>query len=497
MREIFLNELPRYKDGRYKGKINWKESIGFKLNFIYDDIESYLEIIDYIREGNTVKIKIKYNKKDYIIDVRSLSKCCLGNILNKYTSNFRIEIGQTFKDDKRDIVIIDREYIKDKNGRTRKMYKYKCNKCGFDGGKHWSIEDKCYKDECWIEESNLLHRGGCSCCNGNKIVVEGINDIPTTAPWMVKYFQGGYDEAKLYAKTSRTKIIPICPCCGKNRNKKTSIHDIYNYKGFNCPFCSDNFSYPNKFMFNLLKQLNIEFETEYSPNWIKPKRYDFYIPSKNLIIEMDGGFHNKDNSMNGQTVKESKEIDNYKDKLAKEHGIRAIRIDCDYDNIENRFEFIKNNIINSKLNDTFNLNNIDWLKTRQESEKSLVKEICDYWLLHNDINKEGLTTTEIGKILSIKRNTITRYLKIGNVLGWCHYSPKEEQMKVTKIANKSNEKQTEIFDKNGESLGIFESAVALSRISLKLFGKQFNSNLISAVCRGERKTHQGYMFKYV
>ena len=34
MREVFLDELP--KRGKY---INWKESIGCKVKFIYDDIE--------------------------------------------------------------------------------------------------------------------------------------------------------------------------------------------------------------------------------------------------------------------------------------------------------------------------------------------------------------------------------------------------------------------------------------------------------------------------
>ena len=491
MRKIFLSELPRYKDGRYKGKINWKESIGFKLNFIYDDIEDCLEIIDYIGEGNAFKAKIKYNKKDYIIDIRSLSKCCLGNILNKYTSNFRIEIGQTFKDNKRDIAIIDRKYIKDKNGRTRKMYKYKCNKCGFDGGKHWSTEDKCYKDECLIEESSLLHGGGCSCCNGNKIVVEGINDITTTASWMVKYFQGGHEEAKLYAKTSRTKINPICPCCGKNRNKKTSIKDIYNHKGFNCPFCSDNFSYPNKFMFNLLKQLNIEFETEYSPNWIKPKRYDFYIPSKNLIIEMDGGFHNKDNNMNGQTAEESKEIDNYKDKLAKEHGIRVIRIDCDYYDVESRFDYIKNNIINSKLNEIFDLNDINWNECSLYSESSLIIEVINL----KKYNPK-YTTGDIKKLTVYSIPTIIRWLKIGNELKLCNYSTHQESERIINENSIKNSKEVKMY-KDGKYIDTFKNSSDLQKISQERFGVLLYACEINRVCNKRKNSYKGYYFEFV
>ena len=90
-------------------------------------------------------------------------------------------------------------------------------------------------------------------------------------------------------------------------------------------------------MLNLLEQLNLEFETEYCPQWIDKSKYDFYIPSKNLIIEMDGAFHYKDNKMSGQTKEKSKKIDNRKDELANKHGLKVIRIDCNYYDISKRF----------------------------------------------------------------------------------------------------------------------------------------------------------------
>ena len=41
-RKIFLEELPR------RGKlIDWKNSIGYKIKFIYEDIKDELEIIEY------------------------------------------------------------------------------------------------------------------------------------------------------------------------------------------------------------------------------------------------------------------------------------------------------------------------------------------------------------------------------------------------------------------------------------------------------------------
>ena len=139
---------------------------------------------------------------------------------------------------------------------------------------------------------------------------------------------------------------------------------------------------------------------------------------------MDGGWHTQDNNMSGQTAKESKEIDNYKDKLAKEHGLKVIRIDCDYYNIKNRFDYIKNNIINSKLNEIFNLNDINWYEIDKKSENNKVKIVCEY-----KNQNENLTSKDIGDKLKLNRSTVIKYLKKGNELGWCNYDPKEEMRK--------------------------------------------------------------------
>jgi hypothetical protein len=128
----------------------------------------------------------------------------------------------------------------------------------------------------------------------------------------------------------------------------------------------------------LLKELKIKYIFQYSPKWIKPKKYDFYIPSMKLIIEMDGGLGHgsKDNNMNGMTKEESKAKDDYKDELAKLHNIKIIRINCDYNDTDVRFKFIKQNTIN-KLRNVFNLNNINWNKCDLFAGKSsLLLEVC-------------------------------------------------------------------------------------------------------------------------
>ena len=285
------------------------------------------------------------------------------------TSEFKINIGQTFKDEKRDLIIINREKRKYRN-QYKKWYKYKCNKCGWDKG--------------WIEESSLLNGNGCACCSGN-VIVEGINDIPTTAPWMVKYFQGGYNEAKKYTSNSGKKIIPICPDCGRVYSKKIAIANINLNKGFGCS-CKDTKSKISKYMTCLLIQLENKnnfnnFEIEKRFDWCiyfnpyKNKNcfgiYDFVIEKLKLIIETDGGFHRQDNSMNGQTKEESQYIDKSKDYVALKNGYEVVRISDVGD--------FKENIINSKLNEIFDLSNIDWTLCKEYSMKNIYKEIClDY-----------------------------------------------------------------------------------------------------------------------
>ncbi|MBE6069541.1 MAG: hypothetical protein E7211_17905 [Clostridium lundense] len=359
----------------------------------------------------------------------------------------------------------------------QKWYKYKCNKCGWEEG--------------WIEEGNLLKRIGCGCCcTPTRAVVEGINDIPTTASWMVKYFQGGYDEARRYSKSSNQKIYPICYDCGRVKTKAISINQLYGTHSIGCS-CGDGISYPQKLMFKVLEQLEVKFETEYSPSWITPKKYDFYfeINNKKYIIEMDGGLGHgrKVHSKSKLTIKETLEIDEYKDKMAKGHSIKVIRINCK----ESDLSYIKNNILNSELSNLFDLNKIDWNKIEEFALINLVKVVCDH-----KKNNPDITTREIGKVMNLDRSTILIYLKKGNKLGWCNYSAKEESFKGSSKAGKMKGKQVEVF-KDGKSLGIFESCSELERQSEELFGVKLLQSAISPTCNRKFKQYKGYTFRYI
>lgn len=311
------------------------------------------------------------------------------------------------------------------------------------------------------------------------------NNIIEKAPWMIDYFQGGKEEASKYTIGSHVMIYPVCPYCGNIKDKQVMIKNIYRTHSIGCS-CSDNISYPNKFMFGMLKQLNIDFEREYSPKWIGKKRYDFYIPSKNIIIEMDGGLghgisvHKRDKT---KTINSTKQDDDFKDKQAMLNEIEVIRIDC----LKSELDYIKNNIINSKLKDIFDLESINWNKVEEYTMTNLQKQSCD---LKRD--NPHYTTYDIGSILGLNYQTVIKYLKKGSELGWCEYNPKEELVRSAK-KRKPHEKEIICINNNMK----FKSAKECERNSVEIFGEKLLAKGICKVLTGERKTYKGYIFEFL
>lgn len=310
--------------------------------------------------------------------------------------------------------------------KNRKAYTYKCLIC-------------CNEDN--ILEDNLKQKRGCNvCCIPSRKVLKGYNDLWTTHPKIAKLLKNteiGYEKSF----GSQQKEIFICPNCGYEKSIK--IAQIIR-KGFGCPKCGDGISYPNKFMFNLLEQLKVNFICEYSPAWIKPKKYDFYfkLDEKEYIVEMDGIWHISNNKINGRTKEESQLIDNEKDKLAKKYNIRVIRIDCRYSELE----FIKNSIIQSELSKLLNFKeeDIDWLKCHEYACNSLVKVVCEMW--NNDIKN----TKDIAYKLKINRVTVIRYLHHGTKINICNYDSKKEMILNGEKNGKKNNKKQVICITTGE-----------------------------------------------
>lgn len=305
--------------------------------------------------------------------------------------------------------------------------------------------------------------------------------IIDTNPELIEYFVDKNDANK-YSAQSNLKVNMICPYCGYKKVHR--ISDLYTY-GFACPQCSDNISYPNKFMFSLLTQLGVNFENEVSKctpgfEWVMNYRYDFYFETKNdkYFVEMDGNFH--------ETELMSKN-DTQKDMLAKEHDINIIRIDCKYKGIRDRFLFVKNNILKSKISTIFDLSEINWNKCNKHAIGSLIYKSAELF------NRYGYDINKISNEMSITAHTVREYLKISADIGLCDYSVDEaKRIRDNKLKDISS-KRVYVF-KDNKFICSFNSRKEASNQSLEKLGKFFHQCTIGKMCNKNISSKDGFVF---
>ena len=283
----------------------------------------------------------------------------------------------------------------------------------------------------------ILSDYNCPCCAGYQISI-GYNDFNTKHPEYVDWL-ADINDGFTHTSASNDVVKWICPHCHYEMYKPFSyVHT----NGITCPCCDDGYSYPNKFIFNLLLQIKnkLDFlDREFRPDWCTFKlnnqecygRYDIYfgINHKKYIIEMDGGLGhgNRIRTDSNVTYEESLLRDSIKDKLANKHDIEVIRIDCDY-GINDRFEYIKDKIINSKLSKIIDMSLFDFNESNLKSLESMLIKSVEFW-------EKGMTIAVIADTLNVHECTITNYLKKAKTYGICDsYSTKESKYRSTSNA---------------------------------------------------------------
>lgn len=238
-----------------------------------------------------------------------------------------------------------------------------------------------------------------------------------TNPDISKYLDDNND-GNNYSIGTTHKLKWRCPYCN---NIRIDTPSHIKERGLKCKYCSDGISYPEKVMYNLLKQLNVEFEYQKMFNWSNRKIYDFYLNKFNIIVEINGEQHytNAFDSMGGLSIKEYQDRDKQKCNLALNNGINnVIFINCSKSNIT----FIRKSMINSKLSCFLNLENVKWDLIDNEAKKSFLVIACKIKLKNPDFS-----TSDIGNILKIKRHAIRKFLIKGTELGLCYYNPDLER----------------------------------------------------------------------
>jgi hypothetical protein len=474
MKEIYLDSLPKWEEGRYKGKIKWVDCIGSIVNFQYNTIKGNLEILDY--DIHKLELTIRYKNKIKKMLRTQFTKCKLGDLLGEHTKEYKFKVGEILNNLKSgQLKIIERIRMDYKE--SVKGYKYECLECN-------NVDI--------ISESGLKEKKGCNVCSNRKIR-KGYNDLWSTRPDIAKLLTDKNDGYRLNEFSNKIAFFS-CPNCKQRINKDVSNVSI---RGLCCSFCSDGISYPEKFFTKLLLQLEVKFFKEKTFDWSKnikceniqlngTKRYDFYFPIFNCIIEIHGGQHYQENKNNNRNLKLEKENDCIKKELALINGINNyIVIDCRKSDLE----YIKNNIINSPISNLFNLKTIDWERCHKFACSSLVKKACDIW------NEGVQNVTLIALELNLTSVTIRKYLKQGRLIGWCNYDEKDAMRKNGQMAlgrkykNRKGRSVVQLDLSNNYIDGFSSISQASEKTKISL-------SHIQNVCSDRRKSAGGFKWMY-
>ena len=147
-----------------------------------------------------------------------------------------------------------------------------------------------------------------------------------------------YDYSLVEYKNTKTKVKIIC----HNHGVFEQVAGDH-LCGYGCPYCNN--SHGENSISNWLNNhnfmINKDYFREYKFKELGLKRYDFYIPSKNLLIEYNGKQHYVIDSYNNskQKLKEQRHSDWIKRKFAKDKGIDLLIIPyTEFDNIETILE---------------------------------------------------------------------------------------------------------------------------------------------------------------
>lgn len=234
-----------------------------------------------------------------------------------------------------------------------------------------------------------------------------------------KYIKNEKDKNR-YIK-SHEYIECMCPFCGTT--KKMMLSNLKRY--FSCDACSDGFSFPEKFMLNVLNQLNIEYETQISSKtlrYVGDKRYDFYLPNHNIIIEVHGEQH-YGNAFRDYRYEHENDMIKYD--LAVLNGFEYNKNYFIINSSKSTLEWMKKNIIET-LGCLFDLSNVNWEQCLDYACSNLQHQVWEWWRIHDNENKEVVGIKDVKKCFpELSHDTIGDYLRNGNDCGQCIYDWKK------------------------------------------------------------------------
>lgn len=392
------------------------------------------------------------NVFDEIIPFRDFTfKYSIGDIINTKTGKLKV---------------IDRYYtFSEKENKNRKTYKFECM---IDG----------YVFE--LFENRIKDGVGCPLCGGRKLV-PGIRSLFDERPEILIYLKNPED-AKNVTSSSSKKITCKCPFC--KTEKEIIVSNLVRY-GFTCSYCSEGISYPNKFIRNVLYQLNVGYFPEKSFEWSQGKIYDEYIPNKSIIIENHGSQHYQECTYYERSLEEEQSNDEFKKKLALENNIENyIVLDCRH----STKEWIKNSIMKSDLPQLigFSEKDINWDECDNFCHNNeLIKQISHAW-------KKNHNLTILSQNFKLGMGTVRKYLVIGVQCGYCDFEVDNIEKNGKRQAT-SDVRSKPIYYVEGNLYfrSKYELQHYFNSIGIKVCGK----NLYNFITKN--KKYKGMTFTYI
>lgn len=324
-------------------------------------------------------------------------------------------------------------------------------------------------------------------------------DVLSDYPKLKELFPLTWNEVKGMPVNGHTEVYPICPRCKKI--KSIRIRRLVK-QGLGC--CGPK-SAGELYVKHVLINNKEKFEEQFTFEECRNERklpFDFYLPNRNILIEVQGVQH-RTPTFGIDSFHKTKENDKIKKDYCKDNNIELIELNYesfDFINLDNEISkkthFLKTdynnfnfNVSLSQLSSGFDLEEIkrDYLKgtsykrialkhnTTPEIITSLTKKMGIYKkrvFKNIDIDKirnmyvtRNVTAKKIGELMGVSEQTIRRNLKENNI-------KKEQNYHISKKVRCIN---------TGEVFNSLSNACEWS-------GLKRNSSKIGDVCKGKAKS---------
>lgn len=287
---VDLSSLPK------KGsKIDWK-NVDSYIPFKYHDVKDKLHV-KYVPSESKTKVEISYNTRTQVVQVGNLYRVKLNLITSGETKYI---VHQVKEGD----IIKNCEILKIIGDKTStQLYVYNIKEEVY--GKVYKQSFLKYKTDNYVPHGTIPQ---------SKMLYHKKH--------IHKYVK--HEDLFNYRYTSTKLITTKCPNC--SREKKIQVIDLLK-DNYSCQCSKSYSSFGERLTQSYLDIADIEYIREHSFKDLGRKRFDFYLPEYNAVLEVHGIQHYQEVTgyMNHKKTKQS---DIIKKKYCKDNSISYIEIDA-------------------------------------------------------------------------------------------------------------------------------------------------------------------------